>query len=98
MTEKEISRCTGCGSWVYGIPLCGMCELGKKITEKQKSFQNCSHENLKISFGKTSWEVTCLHCDTIAPFDSETNPMLETNKLRELLEGVRNEQAYKNKN
>ena len=88
MTEKEIQRCSGCGTWVFGITLCGMCELAKRQTEKQIAFKNCLHKNLTVRMGEKPI-VECLNCNSSATFDVEMNPMLETEKLRSLLEGER---------
>lgn len=88
MNEKELSRCEGCGAWVYGIRVCGMCELAKRQTEKQIAFQSCKHLNLTVRIGVKPI-VECLNCNAKTEFEIELNPMLETEKLRSLLEGER---------
>jgi len=86
MTDKEIQRCISCGAWVFGITKCGMCLLAEKQKEKQIAFQQCKHENLNVRMGEKPI-VSCLNCNTSSEFEVELNPMLETEKLRALLEG-----------
>lgn len=89
MSDKKISRCTGCGEWVYGITLCGMCKFAQNQLEKQKQRKNCTHENLTITFLKNPI-VICFNCNSSSDFDLELNPIANVQELRNLLEGVKN--------
>ena len=84
MTDKDIQRCTGCGNWVYGITLCGMCVLAARQQEKQKEFQECKHEKIFLVFGIRP-KVVCNKCRISSEVDESKTDLQDPEKLRQLL-------------
>ena len=93
MSEKDLKRCEGCGAWVYAVSICGMCELAFKQWKKVKEYRkNCAHNNLTVTpaiLGKAL--ARCLRCEKSVLFDVAINPMLETETIKNLLNGEPNE-------
>ena len=93
MSEKDLKRCEGCGAWVYAVSICGMCELAFKQWKKVKEYRkNCTHENLTITIESLEFaKARCLRCEKSVIFDVAINPMLETQIIKNLLNGEPNE-------